>query len=298
MKSRSKTPIDPTNKTYVSSSNKTRTIGKKLSTKYGSKSPQAECNAAKDSTDSPDCRRGFKQLKDTCWFTSTLNSLVLGKISSRHIKNIIPSKKEEVELPNNQCPIKVSRDFILEYAHRFYNPSPENIQHAENLIQHVVKNNSIKDGGIFPIKVLKTLFDECFRDQYIMIRTEQHIDTPKDIPDDCKFCVFYNRSESVMNTTNISPKLRGTDFVLDSCSIYMRFTRGDPHVICGFNCKNKDYVYDSNMNDPLQIDWSKTATSLTNKIRCYSSKFYEGRSSSRSRLSSADFMYIIYTKTI
>lgn len=243
----------------------------------------------------PCSKRGFKQVTGTCWFTSTINTLVLGQQSSKHLLHLYNAlsddDRERITEPTElACPTKPKRDYILGYFHRFY--TSQSFDHAESLIPKMFKEKSIqKQGGKFPVQALESMLKECFpANDVLLIKNAEHIKAPSK---PCKFCVFYNTADSLMDPTEIPRKLRG-DLVLDSCCIYMAYKdiKEEPHVICGFRCGNKDYVYDSNMDEPMQINWTQRSVSLKSMLDKYNIELY------KSPLKSVGIMYLLYTKTV
>lgn len=241
-------------------------------------------------------RKGLKQITGTCFFNSALNGFILSQNGSKHFKQVYDDlsndeKKELIDIDLNTCPLNLKKMYVLKYMSQFFNEieplfSYNKQNHAELLIEKLLTPGN-KILQMYPIESMTKILSSCFdKSEYsIYNKTEVIMNMPK-LTD--KFCIYYYDKNILMPIPAIPEKVGKLS--LDNCCIYMNFSKGDPHVISGYKCNKKEYIYDSNMNHAVQVTWSKLVTkwSLKKALEKYASKFY------KERLISAGFMYICY----
>ena len=238
-------------------------------------------------------RRGLKQIGPTCFFNSALNCLMLGQNSSKHLNKLYENLSSDDKTYINQidittCPRNISKFYVLKYMSEFFKEVNPNLQDGRELLHRLHSIKTIANDGRYRIysidsliKILESTFNEseyCLHDNTLFINT---------LPDrNSKICVYYYKKDIELLMKDVPYQIG--KHILDSCCIHLYFESGaTSHAICGFRCENEFYIYDSNMNFALKINWSKG--DLKAKLSNYVQKYY------KDQLTDAGFSYILYS---
>lgn len=239
-------------------------------------------------------RQGMMQNMGTCWFNSIFNAFLMSEKLYSHFLNqyreLSLKKKEIIENAEffDTCPLTLKRDHFLRY---FFILS-KNLEYNYSQLRYKLDNFGafgakllINDLGIrspdwqrtsrqgYDIrgsmkKILPILFDES---EYRVQDFQRKI-TFTEKP---QFIVMTNY-HPIINRISYFEHM-GSDYDLE-CAIIEITTKDKSgqknggHGICGYICGNVRYIYDSNKESNVRLDWSN----IYNIYKHYKGKLSSG----------------------
>jgi hypothetical protein len=208
--------------------------------------------------------RGMRQITGTCWFNSIFNCLVLGGLSGQYFVNIYNSlpiqERKEIEknaVVTGTCPININLKYLLRYMLPILK-SRTNIYSVTNRPEQLIDLMKVRKSPNWKKKygyeinaAVSNVFNAVLnKDEYKIVR----------IPTLPQFKPSPNKTFYVVDT---KLRLASTDILkfeepweLDSAILYLQFkTKGVGHVICAYVCNEKEYIFDSNDMQKINLKW-------------------------------------------
>ena len=244
---------------------------------------------------------GFRQTFGTCWFNSIINSLMLGERSAYHFRTLYNeySKKEQKliskEIDKDErdtCPRKLNKIYILKRMYPII-LAPENIHMTEksDLAVEMINKLNIRSPywnrmiGFVPTIGTERLMKCCFNEYEYILSTIEEIKNKSlflaDLTKDLKYIILSNDLLKTININKDNDKFVGKlkiqneldhtvqvsdnivdDFILDACIISFS-TKSYKHVISGYQCGGKYFIYDSNAMTSFEFDWTQPDMKLS-----------------------------------
>ncbi|AGE56217.1 PBCV-specific basic adaptor domain-containing protein [Paramecium bursaria Chlorella virus NE-JV-1] len=210
-------------------------------------------------------KRGIQQSSSTCWFNSALNGLVLSSSTSNMIladmkkldvkeqKSIVASAYKQ----RDACPLALSKKYVYSYAYMLHSDKykvgsrNDGVSLIGGLFTPGRLNTPTKMGrqGYKPLEAIEQLLRKLFgENSYAVVD-----DFTNDIDGKGKkFVIHTGISTLWMSELNIGK------YELSHVVYAMRL--GPPingyHVAVAYACDGDLYVYDSNKENALKIDWT------------------------------------------
>ena len=205
---------------------------------------------------------GLSQKQNTCWFNSAFNGLILASYTSSMLladmkKLTVP---EILDLEKNfqtpdVCPIRLSKKYIYSTALRLhygtYDPN-ENSNDSANLVGKVFTPGKlatpVAQGAVGHTtkdaihQLLTRLFGKNSFEE-VEFPIEKHQLSKK-------FAIVYFKNPGKLH--ELSRKYQGYNL---SHAVYMLKTASGMHVSCAYICDDGYFVYDSNKQFPVKVNW-------------------------------------------
>jgi hypothetical protein len=210
---------------------------------------------------------GLRQLSSTCWFNAGINLLVLGGRSGAFFRELSAPARvpASAHFANGRaCPLKLTKDLVLGYMRRIFHgefsatPGGRYTRnHAARMIGKIGHIENVGEGGGVPIHGLKKILGVTLpKTSYAILGDPYKLETAER---DVRFGAIAPLTD-IYFPWGYAPPMRVGGFHLDSVVIALLYkrsvtdkTRG--HAVVGFFCGGKPYVFDSNRDTVLNIDW-------------------------------------------
>jgi hypothetical protein len=207
--------------------------------------------------------RGVGQRSSTCWFNSALNGFVLGSMTSnillQDIKRLDPEQLKDVRKATHTdtCPLSLTRKYVYSYLLKLH----------ENKYRPLIQNEGVKflkrnftpgklpekvtkgKIGYFPMKAIEQLLSRCFGPE--SFKTMEMIDFRKASDADGKRFVVCSEVYTIWLA---KPSVE--NYKLSHMVYAIKTTTGGYHASVAFVCDGERYLYDSNKEDVLKLDWT------------------------------------------
>ena len=245
---------------------------------------------------------GLSQTLSTCWFNSSLNGFILAEATAKmifyEIKLLSSSEIAALskDFPINSCPITLSRKYVYHYFLKIHGGTPitgkENI--SVGLMNKLFTPKALTtprakgEEGAQPSEAAKRILAKVFNIGETGTLRDWETTCPNDFSNYTMLYregFYYKRKQWLtpdMHPNVIQTADGKTKFNLSHIVYVVSWPKKGRigyHAAVGYVCGGKRYLYDSNTDRHLELDWSKSRN--RNKILTYSG--------------ATDFDYVSYT---
>jgi hypothetical protein len=207
--------------------------------------------------------RGVGQRSSTCWFNSALNGFVLASITSnillQDIKRLDQEQLKDVRKATHTdvCPMQLTKKYVYSYLLKLHEKKYKPLYLNEGikflkrdftpgrLPEKVIKGKE----GYFPMKAIEQLLSRCFGPE--SFKTMEMIDFRKASDADGKKFVVCSE---VFTIWLAKPSVE--NYKLSHMVYAIKTTTGGYHASTAFVCDGERYLYDSNKENVLKLDWT------------------------------------------
>jgi hypothetical protein len=206
--------------------------------------------------------RGVGQRSSTCWFNAALNGIVMGTAtSSILLEDMRKLSREEIkELKKvdqtDACPLQLTKKYVYSYALRIHNPNykPRVINEGSHLVKRFFTPGRLPEAvvkgkkGYQPEETIDQILTRCFGPDSYEEMTGYALEYENIATK--KFVV----ATDIPTLWMVKPNIH--NYKLSHIVYAVKLTSGGFHVATAFVCNGEKYVYDSNQNSVLKIDWN------------------------------------------
>jgi len=206
--------------------------------------------------------RGVGQRSSTCWFNAALNGVVMGTATSAILlEDMRKLPQEEIkELKKvdqtDTCPLQLTKKYVYSYALRIHNPNykPRVINEGSHLVKRFFTPGRLSEAvvkgkkGYQPEETIDQILTRCFGPDSYEEMTGYALEYENIATK--KFVV----ATDIPTLWMVKPNIH--NYKLSHIVYAVKLTSGGFHVATAFVCNGEKYVYDSNQNSVLKIDWN------------------------------------------
>jgi hypothetical protein len=206
--------------------------------------------------------RGVGQRSSTCWFNAPLNGVIMGSASSSILLNdmrkLPPQEIAELKkvMQSDACPLQLTKKYVYSYALRIHNSGykPRAVNEGTHLVKRfftpgrLIEDVTKGRKGFQPEEAIDQLLTRCFGPDSYEEMTGYALEYENIAKK--KFVIATDIPTIWMVKSDIK------NYRLSHIVYAMKLTTGGYHVATAFVCNGEKYVYDSNQNNVLKIDWN------------------------------------------